>query len=97
MIERLVIALRELAATEREELRDEALASDFDDAHFLLSQCQQLEITARQRDALADVERSLLQARSKQGTRRTADWAAVRAAATIALRELGYGADSRAG
>lgn len=88
MIERLVIALRELAAAEREESRDEALASDFDDAYFLFSQCQQLEVTAGQRDALADVERHLLQARSQPGARRSADWAAVRAAATAALREL---------
>ena len=87
MIGRLIIALRELAA-ERDESRDEALASDFDDAYFLFSQCQQLEVTARQRDALVDVERHLVRARSQQGARRSADWAAVRAAATTALREL---------
>lgn len=89
MIERLIIALRQLA-TGCEGSRDEALASDFDDAYFLFSQCRQLEVTARQRDALADVERHLLHASS-------ADWAAVRAAATAALRELGYGADACAG
>ena len=88
MIERLVIALRGLAAAEREESRDEALASDFDDAYFLFSQCQQLEVTARQREALADVERHLLQVRSQPGARHSADWTAVQAAAAIALREL---------
>jgi len=89
MIERLIVTLRELAAAEREESRDEALASDFDDAYFLFSQCQQLDVTARQRDALADVERQLRRASP-------ADWTDVRAAAATALRELGYGAAPRA-
>jgi hypothetical protein len=106
MIERLVIALRALGAPPDEQLehvsssdaRTGKVALDFDDAYLLLQQCQQLELTTAQRDAVADVDRLLADLTGPDGSplwteaalRRAPEWESVRSAAREALRVLGY-------
>jgi hypothetical protein len=106
MIERLIIALRALAGStdaQRARIPDsvgkpEELALDFADAHLLFAQCQQLELTGAQRDAVAEVD-ELLDAMSgpkheglwtEQALRAAPEWEAVRNAARRALRQMGY-------
>jgi hypothetical protein len=97
MIERLVLALRALARAPEPDLQHE-FAHDFDDAYLVFSQCQQLEVTAAQRDALVAVEHLLDRVRAESPTsihqdlavQRPDDVGALRAAAHAALRELGY-------
>ena len=106
MIERLVIALRALAGPADAQLarfpdfvvKADELALDFADAHLLFAQCQQLEFTRTQRDAVADVDRLLDQMSgpahaalwSERALREAPEWDTVRNAAKRALRELGY-------
>jgi len=106
MIERLIIALRALAGPVDEQLarfpdfvvKADELALDFADAHLLLAQCQQLELTAAQRDAVAAVDRLLEQMSgrehaalwSEQALREAPEWDEVRYAAKAALAALGY-------
>jgi hypothetical protein len=106
MIERLVIALRALGGSVDEQLarspdfvtRPQELALDFDDAYLLLQQCQQLELSVAERDAVAAVDELLEQLRGPEhrglwtaGAIRSApEWKQVRKAARAALRTLGY-------
>ena len=96
MVERLVIALRALARSPEPHVQ--RAVADFDDAYLIFSQCQQLEVTAAQRDALVAVEHLLDRMRAAlpasihrdPPVQRPDDWGALRAAAHAALRELGY-------
>jgi hypothetical protein len=106
MIESLLVSLRALAASPDAQLtrfphavvKADKLALDFADAHLLFAQCQQLEFTAAQRDAVSAVDRLLDQMSapehatvwSEQALREAPEWEAVRRAAKLALRELGY-------
>lgn len=106
MIERLIIALRALAGPVDEQLarfpnfvvKADELALDFADAHLLFEQCQQLEFTAAQREAVAAVDRLLDRMSgperaalwTEQALREAPEWDRVRTAAKVALRELGY-------
>lgn len=105
MIDRLLITLRALAASPDEQLerfpdlvaKPDELALDFDDAYRLLQQCQQLELSAAQRDAVAAVDRLLGQLSGPEhgmlwteaALRRAPEWEQVRGAARAALRVLG--------
>ena len=106
MIERVVIALRALAAPAAEQLerfpdfvaKPDDLALDFDDAYLLLQQCQQLELSTAQLDAVAAVDRLLEHMSDSQrhalwtenALRSALEWQQVREAARAALRMLGY-------
>ena|SRR5688500_10769983 len=106
MIERLIIALRALAGPAEAQLarfpefvvKADELALDFADAHLLFAQCQQLEFTRAQRDAVADVDQLLDQMSgpersalwTEQALREAPEWDSVRNAAKRALRQLGY-------
>jgi hypothetical protein len=106
MIESLIVALRALAAPAHLQLarfpdfvlKADELALDFADAHLLFTQCQQLEFTQAQRDAVNAVDRLLDRMSgsdhaalwSEQALRQAPEWDRVRRAAKLALRELGY-------
>ena len=106
MIERLVIALRTLGGSADEQLarfpdfvaKPDELALDFDDAYLLLRQCQQLELSAAERDAVAAVDRLLERMTGPEhrilwteaALRHAPEWERVRDAARAALRVLGY-------
>jgi hypothetical protein len=106
MIERLIVALRALARPVDEQLARfpdvvvtiDELALDFADAHLLFAQCQQLELTRSQRDAVGDVDRLLDEMSGSERAKLPADdtlgmapkWTAVQGAAERALQELGY-------
>ena len=110
MIERLVITLRALGASPDEQIerfpnvvaRPDELALDFDDAYLLLQQCQQLDLSAAQRDAVADVDRLLAQMTGPErralwteaALRRAPEWGRIRSAARTALRLLGFAGES---
>jgi hypothetical protein len=94
MIDRLLITLRALASPAGSPGNARALALDFDDGYFLLAQCQQLELSTAQRDAVADVDRLLERARSAAPEVTSPEWNAVRASARTALRYLGYSEDT---
>jgi hypothetical protein len=93
MIERLVLALRALARAPDADAQRE-VAHDFDDAYLVFSQCQQLEVTAAQSDALVAVEQLLHRmpeaSNPDEPPQRIAYSATLREAAQAALRELGY-------
>jgi len=106
MIERLIIALRALAAEADVQLRrfpdfvsrPDELALDFADALLLVRSCQQIELAPEQSRALATVE-SLLDRLSGSATaelwteaalRERPEWDQLRDAAATALRALGY-------
>jgi hypothetical protein len=105
MIQRLIDSLQALAAPADVQLarfpdfvvKVDELALDFDDALLLVRDCQQLQLTVHQRDALADVETALndmggLQ-RSELWTERalrtSPRWAEIRQRARAALVVLG--------
>jgi 4'-phosphopantetheinyl transferase EntD len=108
MIDRLLITLRALAASPDEQIErfpnvvatPDELALDFDDAYLLLQQCQQLELSAAQREAVGDVDHLLAQMTEPErralwteaAFRRAPEWERVRSAARTALRLLGYAA-----
>ncbi|HJU66707.1 MAG TPA: hypothetical protein VJ650_00565 [Gemmatimonadaceae bacterium] len=106
MIESLIVSLRALAASPDVQLarfpdfvvKADELALDFADAHLIFAQCQQLEFTPAQRDAVNAVDRLLDEMSgpehaalwSEQALREAPQWDAVRQVAKLALRELGY-------
>ncbi len=93
MIERLVMSLRALGGSADEQLARLPDFADFDDAYLLLRQCQQLELSSAQRDAVAAVDRLLgevIGLRTEAALRRAPEWERVREAARAALRELDY-------
>jgi hypothetical protein len=106
MIERLVIALHTLSGSADEQLarfpslvaKPGEIALDFDDAYLLLRQCQQLELSRAQYDAVAAVDRLLSELTgperrslwTEEALRSAPEWERVRDAARAALRVLGY-------